>query len=299
VEPTNLCNLKCHLCFQSNNSMKRKKGMMSTELYKKIIKEIIPLNATVVLHLAGEPFLHPDLFKFIRYAKSSGLNVRLSTNGTLIQKNSFGILDTGIDRIEVSIMGINKEDYKRTRNIDGFDRLKKNIQSLTSEKCRKNVDMEILLSAIKTQNNINDIDTFITSFSSIDGINRVFVKGLQNWTGTVDITSVKQTNPSKLPIQLIDALRVLRQYLYNQIARTEDLIHPICTNPFYRIAICWDGTVVPCCLDIDQKFPLGNIKDNSLMSIWKGEKLDGLRKTLRSRRLTLKHPLCGKCKGEN
>ncbi len=46
---------------------------------------------------------------------------------------------------------------------------------------------------------------------------------------------------------------------------------------FSRLSILEDGTVVPCCIDLDA-MKLGNIKEKSLKEIWNSDKLKKLRK---------------------
>jgi len=68
IEPTNVCNLKCIMCPNSvipqNNP-----GFMSMDLYKKIIDEGKNHFTSIVLCLAGEPFLHKQLPEMVAYAK--------------------------------------------------------------------------------------------------------------------------------------------------------------------------------------------------------------------------------------
>ena len=74
IESTNLCNFKCSFC--PHTKMKRKKGIMDFELYKKIIDEIKDwgieeLNLTGF----GEPLLDPLLTEKIKYARKKMPNV--------------------------------------------------------------------------------------------------------------------------------------------------------------------------------------------------------------------------------
>ncbi|MEW9093559.1 MAG: radical SAM protein [Clostridiaceae bacterium] len=101
IETTNYCNENCKFCFHYNNAMIRKRGYMSLELYKKIINKIGFFKPRIDLHHSGEPFLHKDLYEFINYAKKFDLDVGFTTNGTLIDKNNYYILKTGVNRINI------------------------------------------------------------------------------------------------------------------------------------------------------------------------------------------------------
>ncbi len=107
--------------------MTRDKGMMTFQTFKKIIDDIKHFGPRVALHHSGESFLHKDLFGFIHYAKEADLTVGLTTNGTMLEKEDFEILNTGIDTLNVSLAGIEEADYRRIRSKENFNTIKKNI----------------------------------------------------------------------------------------------------------------------------------------------------------------------------
>ena len=53
--------------------------------------------------------------------------------------------------------------------------------------------------------------------------------------------------------------------------------HRPCRDIFYKCAILVDGTVVPCCSDIQGRLPLGNILHQSFKEIWQGQQYANLR----------------------
>src|SRR5688572_32858334 len=71
IESTNICNAKCVFC--PRDDMHRKQGVMSLELFKKIVDECATLGITHVrVHNYGEPFLDRHLTEKVRYAKAKG-----------------------------------------------------------------------------------------------------------------------------------------------------------------------------------------------------------------------------------
>jgi radical SAM protein with 4Fe4S-binding SPASM domain len=66
-----------------------------------------------------------------------------------------------------------------------------------------------------------------------------------------------------------------------------------CTFPFERMTITWDGTVVPCCFDFNNKYVCGDLNTQSLREIWTGSKMKSLRREFRENRVT--NPLCRNC----
>ena len=61
IEITNICNLKCRFCPETN----RNKKFMSLEDFEEVIKKIHKHTKLVFLHVKGEPLLHTDFEKIL------------------------------------------------------------------------------------------------------------------------------------------------------------------------------------------------------------------------------------------
>src|SRR5215207_10916555 len=82
---TRTCNLKCVHCYTASES-KKYPGEVTTEQAKATLDDLANFKVPAVLFSGGEPLVRPDLFELAAYARSLGLHVVLSTNGTLITK---------------------------------------------------------------------------------------------------------------------------------------------------------------------------------------------------------------------
>ena len=125
IENTNHCNAACVMCPRELQS--RKKGIMDLDLYKKLIDEI-SLHKDVVkrlhMHNFGEPLLDKKLPLRIKYAKKKGIkHVYFVTNASLLtEKNSYDLINSGLDEFKISFYGVDKESYNNTMiNLD-FDK---------------------------------------------------------------------------------------------------------------------------------------------------------------------------------
>lgn len=283
IEPTNYCNLNCIFCFQSNNTMTRKKGFMTYELFKKCIDDIEKFKPNIILHHSGESFLHKDLFKFIRYAKEKNFNVEMTTNGTLLSKNDFEILDTEIDGINISLAGVDEKDYINVRNKNKFDKIKNDIIILASKKVKMNIKIKININVILTNENKDRINKFKNFFESINGIDKVIVRNLMSWHGKVNVNSIKNT-PNELKQIVLD---IKEKFFIKFIG--------LCPSVYLSAGILWDGTVVPCCVDFNGSILLGNINNKNFLDIWNGKNLKILRKSLKNKKIIKEHPVCGPC----
>lgn len=122
IDPCDTCNFHCKFCPSGNREvMKKTKGRghgpMSFEFYKVIIDHLkqFPDPVKVIrLYKEGEPLLNPRFADMVRYAKESGYceKVDTTTNGSLLTpERSLEIIDAGLDRINISVEGINAEQY--------------------------------------------------------------------------------------------------------------------------------------------------------------------------------------------
>ena len=57
-----------------------------------------------------------------------------------------------------------------------------------------------------------------------------------------------------------------------------------CMFLWYSMSILWDGRVVPCCIDFKGEYILGDVKKESLLDIWNGERLVELRRKMIKKR---------------
>ena len=255
IESTNLCNLNCPMC--PNDSIKpEKKGFMKLDLYKRIIDEICDYAHDIYLHHRGEPLLHPDLFEMIKYAKQKGLLTKLHTNATLLtEEKAHKILESGLNFVSFSLDAYDKKTYEKIRVGADFDETLENIiRFLQLKKFRKTKPRTILqfldIPGVKIDSNVKK--RFRDRFRSLS-LDEIRVIPAHNWAGNVELD---QKNPD-----------------LNQLTRP-------CTFPWYSLTILWDGTVVPCPQDFLGEIKLGDVKENSLRTIWNSNQMVNLRKKM-------------------
>lgn len=110
---TSKCNLRCVHCYANVNSVSEFDAASS------LIDDLSALKIPVLLMSGGEPLMHKNIYDIIKYAKSKGIQVSLSTNGTLIDEEVAGKLkELGVDYVGVSLDGI-KETHDLFRGVRG------------------------------------------------------------------------------------------------------------------------------------------------------------------------------------
>ena len=128
VDPASTCNFQCTFCPTGDRdlikSTGRYQGVLKLDHYKKIIDELslFPEKIKVLrLYKDGEPLLNKKLAEMISYAKQSGNvpYVDTTTNGALINPERMApIIEAGLDKINISVDGMNVEQYKKFTKVD-------------------------------------------------------------------------------------------------------------------------------------------------------------------------------------
>ena len=123
IDPSDTCNFRCKFCPSGNLELMKKTrgrghGPMDFEVYKGIIDSLkdFPDPIRVIrLYKEGEPLVNPRFADMVRYAKQSPkvLRVDTTTNASLLTpERSLEIIDAGLDRLNISVEGVNTEQYR-------------------------------------------------------------------------------------------------------------------------------------------------------------------------------------------
>jgi MoaA/NifB/PqqE/SkfB family radical SAM enzyme len=98
IDNTNLCNAKCSWC--PNDKIPAEKGIMSAELFEKIIEDYAKVGGIVRFGTFGEPLLDPVFLKKIDFIRKfpSIYKLELITNGfALNEKIAQKLIDQKVD----------------------------------------------------------------------------------------------------------------------------------------------------------------------------------------------------------
>lgn len=106
------CNLHCVHCY-SDSENRAYGGELTTDEGRALIDDLAAFEIPVLLLSGGEPLMRPDLLELIAHARSRGLRVTLSTNGTLITPRAAAALRA----LEVSYVGISLDGIGLTNDM--------------------------------------------------------------------------------------------------------------------------------------------------------------------------------------
>lgn len=89
------------------------------------------------------------------------------------------------------------------------------------------------------------------------------------------ITEIAQKLPRRYNKYIVKKKFYNWQGRVGKMKRTSDTI---CSHPYKSMVILWDGRCVPCCVDYDGRYIIGDAKIESLEKIWNGPKMQEIRK---------------------
>lgn len=117
---TERCNSRCQMCDMWKNN-RTSEGELTTEDWKKVLSDLRQwLGKKQIWFTGGEPFLRPDCIELIKYATSSGLSVRVITNGMLLKHDQVPLLvEAGLSEYHVSIDSMSPEIHDHLRGVQG------------------------------------------------------------------------------------------------------------------------------------------------------------------------------------
>lgn len=281
VDPSDVCNFQCKFCPTGDRELMKKTpgrnhGVMSFDLYKKIIDDICAFEKPIKvlrLYKDGEPLLNPDFAEMVRYAKAKKCSERIdtTTNGVLLsQEKNLAIIEAGLDRINISIEGINARQYMEFSNykID-FDKLVRNIRHFYENRKQCEIIVKINGDILSDE----DKNKFYEIFGDIaDG---VFIEHVMSCWPEFELKGVNVNQEYGIYGQKIKEVQV-------------------CPYVFYSFSVNSDGTASTCFLDWSRKLIIGDVKSESVKDIWLGEKLKEYQKMFLMKKRK-EHPVCGNC----
>ena len=244
IESTNICNAKCVFC--PRDEMERKQGVMDMALFRKVVDECAALGiAHLRMHNYGEPFVDRSLVEKVRYVKAQGIpQVGMISNGSLITEDAArGMIDAGLDAINISVDASGKDVFEKTRVGLKYDKVIGNIERLVRLRRESGRGRPKLILSFVRQNNSQDEQAFIEHWRKV--ADKIHVTDLHNWAGTLH--------------------------------RESSVRYP-CYRPWLTFTALWDGRVSLCCADFDGRTVLGDLRTATIAEIWNSEAYRAVRR---------------------
>src|SRR5215213_5775694 len=115
-EPTTSCNLRCPECPSGLRAFSRPTGMLQKDFFRDTIDQLSKELMYLVFYFQGEPYLNPDFLNMVQYAATKKIYTSTSTNAHyLTDANAKKTVESGLDRLIISIDGTTQEVYQQYR----------------------------------------------------------------------------------------------------------------------------------------------------------------------------------------
>jgi radical SAM protein with 4Fe4S-binding SPASM domain len=270
IEPTTACNLRCPECPSGLRSFTRDTGNLREDFFKKTIDELHRRLVCLIFYFQGEPYINPKFLDMVRYAHEKGLYTITSTNGHFLNdENARKTVESGLDRLVISVDGTTQETYEQYRIGGNLDNVLAGARNIVKWKKQLGKNHpHVIFQFLVVRPNEHQIPEIYRLAKEI-GINEVKLKSAQ-------VYNYERGNP------LIPTQSRYARYRDNGDG-TWSVKHTLanhCWKLWHACVITWDGIVVPCCFDKDAEHRLGDLRRTSFKALWHGAAYQAFRKSI-------------------
>jgi MoaA/NifB/PqqE/SkfB family radical SAM enzyme len=289
---------------------------MDEDLAKSVLDQIAELNLAekVTFHVMGEPLLHPRLFEILDHARLVQLPVGLTTNGALLTPSIIEkIAERDLYQVDISLQSPDAKSFGATRGarID-FESYRMGLLDMLAA-CFARPSPPILKIRMMTTRFAGKMREKL-GIPNFMGTNADLRKTILEWSQLIyerldlnrdGLEQIKRNIP-KIKIHAWNVIEISPKVFIETYVLTDwgnaftdgdviDADHGYCFGMRDHFAVLYNGDVVLCCVDYDGNTVVGNIKDSSLLEIFKSPELKEIMEGFQTNRLI--HPYCKRCLG--
>jgi radical SAM protein with 4Fe4S-binding SPASM domain len=270
IEPTTSCNLRCPECPSGIRSFTRPTGMLQKNLYQNIIDQLAPTLSYLTFYFQGEPFLNTDFLEMVKYASSKKIYTATSTNAHYLKDDvARKTVESGLDRIIISIDGTSQDTYQSYRVGGSLDKVIEGTENILKwKKQLRSKTPHVVFQFLVVGPNEHQIPEVYALAKKL-GVDQVVLKTAQIYDYQKGSSLIPKQEKYARYKNNGDGTFSLKNKLDNH-----------CWKMWHSCVITWDGKVVPCCFDKDAHFVLGDLSKNSFEEIWFSQKYNDFRSTL-------------------
>src|SRR5436189_2825797 len=98
--------------------------MLDKKFFEGMIDELAPHLLYLIFYFQGEPYLNPAFLDMVQYASSKNIYTATSTNAHYLDdENARRTIESGLDRLIISIDGTTQETYEQYRIGGSLDKV--------------------------------------------------------------------------------------------------------------------------------------------------------------------------------
>ena len=310
VDVTNICNLSCKHCYASALHSGKHAGFMD------LVRILSKLDSVGVTHLAitgGEPFLHPELDRIIRYIYlSTKLNFTVLTNGTIFREDVIDLLSKvkEVGGLFISLDDVDSESHDEFRGTPGaWERTVDFINRINK------TEIPFIIGTVIHRHNRDRLEEIIKFSKDLgaDGIHFMVFTPAGRASKVFETYGINKHEVQKIQLQLehlvekysTDTFKVMLDdfgYTFtwekhpDSFSTLKELnLAGVCAAGRTILHVDNSGNVYPCSLFLGHKeFIAGNLLKQEFYDIWLNSEV--LNKFRSERIDALKNTSCSKCK---
>lgn len=248
LELTGHCNHTCVFCPQT--TMSRAKGHMDVALFEKLVREAAGWVELVLLHLGGEPTLHPHLGELLKIARAHRVPTLLSTNAAILDDaRREALLADPPDILIFSLDATDEATYHAIGRSGSFERTSERVRAYLAEKRTRGATLPLtMVQLILMKANAHQAKDFDRAWRAL-GADLVRLKPY------VDFPGIEEFHGTGRPRRGVGK----------------------CIYLWRQMAVLWDGRAVACCLDMEGVTDMGDTRRHTLAEIWNGPAFRAMR----------------------
>lgn len=271
IESNTICNHSCSFCPVSVSP--RKNYRMPLEVFDQIMRQLVPYSDTlegVWLHHYNEPTTDGRLVDLLKLVRSYGLSPCMNSNASgLTPKKVRELIDAGgLQSLTINLSTLDREKYKKQRGIDQLPLVQANLEALKSVRLAEHMHIVVIGDGDpEEQMEFERISDFFKGSAF-----EVFHYAHNNRASRIE-TGLSKNIPSG-PLGGCDFKG---------------------SRPLQHLTIDAYANVVLCCQDYYSDYKAGNLSEQTLDAILKGERMAQLRRWTYGRDVAPDSFICRTC----
>ncbi|MCE5280386.1 MAG: radical SAM/SPASM domain-containing protein [Planctomycetaceae bacterium] len=250
------CNRRCRMCPMYTAPPKVER-YITDEILEQACRQVGQRKVNLELSAYGETFMHPRADEYLFTARRMCPNAQIvvATNGALLTRERCEkIVDSGIDHLSFSLDAGSAESYQWLTGTSDYDDVCRNLETLAAVRDQRGgKHLRITTHIIGIKELAHEFEAFEARWKGI--VDSAVVRPYGNWAGMVNDNGVTPAQKQEIPAER----------------------YP-CAWLWYATKIEPNGDVSKCFVHITGDLhPVGNIMQEPLESIWRGEKMNRLR----------------------
>lgn len=251
------CNASCIFCPNGKTRRNIPKGRrMDWDLYRSLVDQSIAMGIRrYSVYLMNEPMLDRELPERVAYITArikKPQYVKVTSHGGLLtERMARGLLDSGLNKLKISVQSLNADTYRQ-------------IMGLPLEKTLKNIDRFL---ALKKQGGYKGPKLEI-----------VMVDAVQTHEGIFRMRQYWQDRDIALYIEPVENRANQPNIRDTAVGAQKLKAFSWCRRLMEQIYILYDGRMVQCCADWEQQSVMGDLTKEKLSDIWHGKRYSDYRR---------------------